>query len=289
MERKKTKQHIGGERIVILFLLPSIIGLLTFFIVPFLLSLYNALIDNPATRHFVGFANFVTVLQNGNFQMAVKNTALFTAICVPANLIVPLLLAMFLRQLKRLRNVMWLVFLLPLVIPSGSIVFFWEKTFGLNGWINALFFAQNPADLLNTHYALWIIVLIFIWKNSGYNMVLFFAGLNYIPKEYYECASIEGAGRVQTFFRITLIYLVPTIFLAFIMAFINSFKSFKDIYLLSGAYPSKSLYMLQHYLYNQFTAINYQKLASSSYIVTLAFVGIVAAMFVIQTRISRSL
>ncbi|MDR1532858.1 MAG: sugar ABC transporter permease [Clostridiales bacterium] len=284
----RAAKRIKGEGVLILLLLPSAAGLFMFYIAPFVISIYNAVIDNPVTKNFVGLKNFTDVLGSEAFRMAAGNTLTFMIICVPLNMVLPLVLAMLLTRAKTSRGFLWLIFLLPLVIPSGSMVFFWMKTFGLNGWINAVFFPQAPADWANTSAARLIIVFIFLWKNAGYNMVLFLAGLNMIPAEYYECAAIEGAGAWRQFRMITIVYLAPTLFLTFIMSFINSFKAFKEIYMLFGGYPHKSIYMLQHFMYNQFSAANYQKLAASSYIVTPAFVAIVFALFVLQRKISEN-
>jgi multiple sugar transport system permease protein len=115
-------------------------------------------------------------------------------------------------------------------------------------------------------------------------MVLFLAGLKFIPNEYYEYASVEGAGAVWKFFRITLVYLTPTTFLVFIMSIINSFKSFREIYLICGAYPHQSIYMLQHYMNNQFSALNYQRLTSASYILSAFIIALVFAMYYLQNK-----
>jgi len=285
---KKTRKKIKGNSVLFLLLLPSVLGLVVFYIAPFIVSIYNALIDNPVAKQFVGFKNFADVLQSASFRLAVKNTAIFTGVCIPLNLVFPFLLAMVLTYAKRARNFFWIAFLLPLVIPSSSMVTLWHYLFDLNGLINSVFFKNNPLDWLNTSAALPIIVFIFLWKNIGYNVVLFFAGLNLIPAVYYECASVEGAGAWRKFWMITLPYSAPAAFLAFVMAFVNSFKSFKEIYLLSGSYPNQSIYMLQTYMYNQFNNINYQKLAASSYIVTAGFVLIVLALFWTQKKISEN-
>ena len=132
-------------------------------------------------------------------------------------------------------------------------------------------------------------VLIFLWKNIGYNMALFISGLNNIPGQYYECASVEGAGRWWKFRRITLVYLAPTTFLVLIMSFVNSFKVFKEIYIMTGQYPPDSLYMLQHYMNNMFLSLNYSKLASAVYVLTTAIILIVGCMFRIEKRSSNRL
>jgi multiple sugar transport system permease protein len=167
-------------------------------------------------------------------------------------------------------------------------VFLWEKIFGINGLINALYFTDAPINWLNTSWSRSIIVFIFLWKNIGFNMIILFAGLKEIPKEYYENAMIEGANAWKKFCQITLIYLTPAMFLAFIMTFINSFRVFREIFMLSGQYPHRTIYMLQHFMYNQFQAINYQRLAASSYIVTAIFVLIVIIFYKMQKRLSKN-
>ena len=282
------KNRLGQDRLFFIMLLPSLVGVFMFFVLPFALSLQNALINNPVSRTFVGLKNFHDVFNNVAFQLALKNTIVFTMICIPLNMIVPLFLAILLKRITQLRNIFGVIFLLPLVIPSGSMVFFWERIFGLNGLLNGIFFTHNPINWLDTPFAMAIVILIFMWKNAGFNIILYVAGLNFIPKEYYECAAVEGAGAIKQFFKITLVYLTPTNFLVFMMSFINSFKGFKEIYLLSGNYPNSSIYLLQHYMYNQFSVANYQKLASSSYILTAGFVIIVIALFIFQKKATEN-
>ena len=269
--------------------LPSLVGLLGFYVIPFVLSISLAVVDNSVLWNFVWMQNFKEVLSSGAFQTALKNTGIFMALCVPLNMVMPLFIALLLNSTKSLKTSFGVIALIPLVIPTGSTVHFWQSLFGLNGLINSLLFPDNPVNWLNTDYARWIIVFIFIWKNAGYNMVLFLAGLTSIPKEYYECASLEGAGSMRRFFMITLVYLTPTAFLVLVMSIINSFKSFKEIYLLSGEYPHSSIYMLQHYMNNQFGASNYQKLASASYILSIFIIAMVLGLFLGQNKASRYL
>jgi multiple sugar transport system permease protein len=164
--------------------------------------------------------------------LGLKNTGIFMAICVPLNMALPLGMAMLLQKAGKLTSLFGLIFLLPLVIPSGSVAHFWRSVFGINGIINGAFFPDAPVNWLNTNLSRTLITGVFVWKNAGYNMILFLAGLKSIPQEYYEYASVEGVGALAKFFRITLVYISPTAFLVFIMSIINSFKSFKEIYLI---------------------------------------------------------
>lgn len=284
--RRLSKRALREEVLFLCLALPSLLGLVVFFAAPFGASLWLALVDNAVLGNFVGLENFAGVLQSGAFQLAAQNTLAFILICVPVNMLFPLGMAMLLRRAGRQKSLFGLFFLLPLVIPSGSIVHFWKSLFGVNGILNGAFFAAEPVNWVNSGYARAIITLVFMWKNAGYNMVLYLAGLEMIPREYYECASLEGAGSFKQFTGITLVYIAPASFLVFLMSVINSFKSFKEIWLLAGAYPHNSIYMLQHYMNNQFTALNYQKLSAASYILSAGIIVVAAALFRFQHRLS---
>ena len=200
------------------------------------------------------------------------------------NIIFPLAMALLLYKTTKMKSIFGLIFLLPLVIPSGSVAHFWKSVFGLNGIINGAFFPAAPVNWLDTEWCRTLITTVFIWKNAGYNMILFLAGLSAIPGEYYEYAAVEGAGAISKFFRITLVYITPTAFLVFIMSVINSFKSFKEIYLICGAYPHQSIYMLQHYMNNQFSAVNYQKLTSAAYVLSIFIIALVLMLYHLQNK-----
>jgi len=276
--------NLKDEGILLLLALPGFAGLLIFYVLPFLLSFYYTLLDNNITKNFVGLKNFIELFTSGAFTLGLKNTGIFMAICVPLNMLFPLAMALLLHQTGKLKSVFGLIFLLPLVIPSGSVAHFWKSVFGVNGLINGAFFPYSPVNWLDTDLSRTLITLVFIWKNAGYNMILFLAGLKSIPQEYYEYAAVEGAGAFNKFFRITLVYISPTAFLVFIMSIINSFKSFKEIYLICGAYPHQSIYMLQHYMNNQFSALNYQKLSSAAYVLSVFIIILVLLIYRAHNR-----
>jgi len=273
------------EMLFILLALPSFVGLVVFFLAPFVASLYLAMIDSPVGRNFVGLQHFTSTISNGAFRLALRNTLIFIALCVPLNMIVPLGVAMLLNKAGRFKELFGLFFLLPLVVPSASVVHFWQSLIGINGVVNGLFFRDAPINWLNTEWALWIILIIFMWKNAGFNIVLYQAGLNMIPKDYYEYAAIEGAGKWRQFRSVTIIYLTPTLFMVFLMSIVQSFRSFREIYLLAGSHPHQSIYMMQHYMNNLFDVLNYQRLAAAAYILAAGIVAAVLVMFFIQRRV----
>ena len=290
MKTKPKFLHYGTRRelLLITLALPSFIGVMVFFLIPFAMSLHMAVIDNPIGRNFVGLEHFARTFDNAAFQLGFRNTLRFMLFSVPFNMALALLIATLLQSTNNIiKNILSVCFLLPLVIPSGSMVHFWRSIFGFNGVINGLFFAYYPVNLLNTDHAMFVVAFIFIWKNIGFNIVLYLSGLSLIPKEYYEFASVEGAGKLAQFWHITFMYLVPTTFTVFFMSIILSFRAFREIFLLTGAHPHFSIYTLQHYMNNMFAALNYQRLASASYILTACIVLVVIAVFYIQRRVLR--
>lgn len=273
------------------FLAPSLAGFAIFFFIPFGVGFYYSLIDSPIDGTFVGFHNYIELLGNEVFRRAALNTLLFTAVSVPLNMLLSLLLAMLLNRNIWLRNWLRIGFLAPLVIPVASVVLVWQVLFdlngSLNGWLHALGYA--PKDWMESGMAFWVVVVVYLWKNVGYNMVLFLAGLQNIPADYYEAASIDGAGRFRQWRTITLVYLTPTAFFVFIMSIVNSFKVFRETYMIAGEYPQERIYMLQHYMNNMFKSLDYQKLTSAAFLMAAVIVVLVAVLFAVERRMARSL
>jgi len=284
----KLRRIFKHENGIYLFLLPSLLGVAVFYVAPFFISIYYALIDNAVNRRFVGFYNLINTWNNHAFALAVRNTIIFMSTSIPLNIILALIFALLLKPIKpAIRRVLMVFFLLPLVIPSGSVIFFWDRLLAINGMINRFwvpFFEVEPHNWLNTDFAMIFVVLIFIWKNVGFNIILFQTGLDFIPKDYYEYAAIEGAGKIRQFFMVTLVYLGPTFLLVFILSVVNSFKIFREIYLLTGTHPSLNIYLMQHFLNNQFANLNYQRMAAASFF-TFAFIFLlVAVLYHLQQR-----
>ena len=141
---------------------------------------------------------------------------------------------------------------------------------------------MEAIDWLNSPYCLLVIVVLFLWKNLGYNMILFMAALNNIPKELLEVADVEGASAAHKFFNIKLRYLSPTVLFVAILSIINSFKVFREIYLLTGNYPFDGLYMMQHFMNNTFSNLDYQKMSSAAVLMALVMVALIALLFKVE-------
>ena len=224
----------------------------------------------------MGLANFIGLFGNRAYLRGLANTLRFIGISAPLNLAVSLGIAMLVNRIIKRREWFSLVFLIPLVIPSGSMVFFWKTLFSYDGALNGLLvnLGIGKVNWLDSALALPVMILIFLWKNLGYNMILFLAGLGNIPKDYYEAAWMDNASSFQVFRHITIPCLLPTGILALIMSIINSFKIFREIYLITGNYPQEGIYTLQHFMNNMFLSLNYPRLTSAT-----ALLVVIIALF----------
>ena len=263
------------------FLCPSLLGVGVFFVVPFGVVVYYSLIDGVGTHEFVGIENFRRLLNNTAFQLAAKNTLHFSLMAVPLAVILALALAVMLETRIPLKSQFRTFFLSPMMVPVASVVLIWQVLFNYNGSANELLalFGQERIDWLLSEYAQIVVLLLFLWKNLGYNMILFMAALGNIPKELLEVADVEGASETYKFFCIKLRYLSPTVLFVTILSLINSFKVFREVYLLAGDYPYESLYMLQHFMNNTFKNLDYQKLSAAAVIMAVVMAAVILLLF----------
>ncbi len=266
------------------FLSPSLLGVGVFFILPFGVVVYYSLIDGVASHNFVLLENFRKLLSNSAFLLASKNTLLFSALAVPLAVVLSLMLALMLEARIPGKSTFRTFFLSPMMVPVASVVLIWQVLFNYNGTINELWLllGGQRIDWLQSDWNIYVVVMLFLWKNLGYFMILFMAGLANIPRELLEVADVEGASETYKFFAIKLRYLSPTVLFVTILSLINSFKVFREVYLLTGDYPLGRLYMLQHFMNNTFRSFDYQKLSAAAVIMAAVMVVLIALLFKIE-------
>ena len=257
---KKGKKELTA----FLFLLPSLTGVAAFVLLPFM-DVVRRSFFGAMNGQFEGFANYNTVLNNDAFRLAAKNTGRFLITCIPLLLLLSLLLSLLLYQQKKHSQFFKTSFLLPMAIPVASIALLWKLLFDEQGLLNRFLLSIGgmKIDFLNTDKAFLILVATYLWKNIGYDMVLWLTGLNGIDVELYEAASVDGAGGWEKFKFITIPKLLPTVHVIFILSFVNAFKVFREAYLISGDYPQEKIYMLQHLFNNWFLSLDIQKMCAA--------------------------
>ena len=268
---------------------PSFLGMLIFYIVPFGVVIYYSFIAGVVDSSFVGLKNYIAVFNNAAFRIAAKNTAVFSGLAVPLAVVLSLLLALMLEARIPGKSQFRTCFLSPMMVPIASIILIWQVLFHANGVVNEflLVFGADKINWLKSDYCMVVIVSLFLWKNLGYNMILFMAALNNIPKELIEAAELDGATGRYIFFHIKLRYLSPTVLFVTILSIINSFKIFREVYLLTGDYPYDGLYMLQHFMNNMFNHLDYQRLSAAAVFLAIVIVILVALLFLIENHFGK--
>ena len=193
---------------------------------PFLVVIYYSVVDSPINRQFVFFDNFVKLLQNSAFKQAAWNTITFSLTAVPLAIVLSLLLAIILEKNIPYKSNLRTIFLSPMMVPVASIILIWQVMFHYNGAVNELLamFGIDKIDWFKSQYSQIVVVLLFIWKNVGYNMILFMAALSNIPVDVIEVATLEGASKWQIFYKIKLRYLTSSILFVTLMSLINSLR-----------------------------------------------------------------
>lgn len=288
-KEKKPKMKFRDKIFPLACLTPSFIGVMIFFIVPFIVIIYYSMVDNPINKDFVFLDNFISVLKNTAFKKAAVNTLKFSAMAVPLAVVLGMGLAMLLDSRIPFVSQFRTSFLCPMMVPVASVVLIWQVIFHYNGTLNEILmkFGADRVDWLKSDKAMIVIVVLFLWKNLGYNMILFLSALNNISKDQLEVATLEGAGRWYKFVHIKLRHLSPTILFVAILSLINSFKVFREVYLLTGDYPYDSVYMLQHFMNNTFRSLDYQKLSAAAIIMALVIVVIIGILFIAENKLGE--
>ncbi|MDO4323920.1 MAG: sugar ABC transporter permease [Lachnospiraceae bacterium] len=260
---KNKKKDLAG----VLFLLPGLTGVIFFTLLPFA-EVVKRSFQSAVTAEWVGWKNYEEVFSNTAFRMAASNTLRFTFICIPLLVAVSLVLAVVLQKLKFGKNFLKSAFLVPVAVPAASVVLVWKVLFHSNGLLNGLIERLGGSRIgwMSSNAAFIVLVISYLWKNIGYDMILWMAGLAGIPNEIYEAARVDGAGEWRCFRSITLPNLLPSLYTITVLSFLNSFKVFREAWLVAGDYPHQSMYLLQHLYNNWFRELSFDKISAAAVI-----------------------
>ena len=276
---KRGKTAIIYKKPYLIFLIPSLAGIAVFYIIPYC-DIFRRAFFATSGKEFVGLGNFTDIITNEAFLLAIRNTGRFVVVYIPLLLILSFAIALYIYNRLSENTLLKTMFLAPMAIPVAAVVLFWKILFQKQGLLNALLAALdiNTIDWMNTGYAFWILVLSYVWKNLGYHIILWIAGLSMIPNNLYEAARIDGAESRQIFFRITLPNLKPMIFVVGVLALLNSFKVFREAYLVAGNYPNESMYLIQHLFNNWFRDLSLDKMAAASFLISIVLILLIFAL-----------
>lgn len=255
------------------FILPGLTGVLVFYLIPFG-DVVRRSFWRAAGNGFAGLDNYRQVFDNQAFRLAAVNTARFVLVCLPLLLVLSLGLAVLLQKQGAGRGLLKSAYLVPLAIPAASVVLLWHIVFDQTGVFNGILsvFHLDGRDWMNSDAAFWVLVFSYIWKNLGYDVILWLAGLLGIPESVYEAAKVDGAGEWKCFLYITLPNIRPVAFTVIILSFLNSFKVFREAYLVAGNYPQRKIYLLQHVFNNWFSDLSVDKMAAGSVLLCIVII-----------------
>ncbi|MCH7668417.1 MAG: sugar ABC transporter permease [Acidobacteria bacterium] len=280
----------SARRWWVVFLAPSLVLLLTFTVAPILaaglLSFFDwDLVTDP---EFVGVGNFVELAGDGQFRSALVHTLIFIAGYLPVVMFVGLGLALLMNRRSQLASVSRVVFFMPVVSAWVAVALMWKwmlnSRFGVINWLLGLVGIDGPQWLFERGWAMVSVIAVSVWKDAGFVMILFLAGLQAVPADCREAAFVDGATRWQTFWRITFPLLTPTVFLVSIILLINSFQVFEQVWILTGGGPLDSTtVVVQQIVKNAFSFGRMGYAAAMSWILFV----FIFAVTILQTRLQR--
>lgn len=271
---------------------PALAGFLVFYFMPFLITVWYSVSFGIGKREFVGFDNFRDLFANEMFLLAVKNTLRYMIVTVPVTLLGAMILAAVLQNAAKGVRFFQLSFLYPMIFPIASVVlgvqFLWGEAGIWNKVVELL--GGEARNWMDSPAAFWVLCILYCWRFTGYYVLIYFARLQMIPNEYYEYATLFGAGKIQSFRHVTWPMLIPTFIFTIILSVMNAFKCYREAFLLGGNYPDDSIYLLQHFMNNNFQNLNYQKISSAAVSIVAALLlaaGIGLVLYLIVRRGKR--
>ena len=252
---------------------PAVLGFLIFYVLPMGVTLWQSVSYGGI---FVGLENYRITFGNHMFWLAVGNTLRFLGVALPLILVIALGLALLLAEKFPGNRFFRLILLYPMLVPVAATVMVVQIFLGTRGVLNTFLiqWGFSRQDWIYSSWAFLILVLLYLWKNIGYAVILLLAGLAMIPREYMEMARMDGAGRWKCLCYIRLPLLGPMILFTALISLLNAFKCFREAILIGGNYPHESIYMLQHYMTNNFNNMNYMEISvTSTFIFLVIFIA----------------
>ena len=266
------KRKIGRKWAGAVFLVPSLLGVLLFVILPFG-DVVRRSFMTAVTKEAAGVKNYKIVFTNSAFLLAVKNTLKFTLVCIPLMVALGLAIALAMGSIRHMQAVKSL-YLFPLAMPTAAVAVVWKMVFYEKGFLNKYleqFGIGGGVDYIGSGAAFYVLAGTYIWKNLGYTIVLWLAGIMGVNGDMMEAARVDGAGKMQRVWYVLLPNLKGSLYIIVVISFLNSFKIYREAYLVAGAYPHDSIYMLQHLFNNWFVNLDLDKMAAAAVVCTMFF------------------
>ncbi len=277
-------RHIRVNKSAWGLLFPCLFGCLIFIFVPALISFFLSFTNYNLLNEikFVGFYNYFELFESKMFWLVLINTVVYSISVTVFATIIPVILASILYRKTKLNELMKTVYFIPFITPMIAIAMVWQWIFDPNiGFLHTVL-KSNLQWIYSPETAMIAIIIVSVWKLIGYNTILMLTGFASINSDLYEAAEVDGSNRINTFFKITLPLLTPTIFFVIVVTTISSFQVFDLIYLMTQGGPENSTNILVYWLYkNAFEYFNVGKASSLAYVLFV----VIAVLTLIQWKI----
>ena len=278
MKRNRRQALVG-----VALMLPSLIGVTFMTLCPLAKTILRSFFSGLGWGRFAGFKNFSGLINNEAFRLALRNTGRFYLIALPLIVILPLLMALVFSGDDRIDRVFKGTMYLTILLPTASLMTVISLMFSSGGLLSGaagLLFGVDADKLYDSDFAFILLVALFVYKYGGFNFLIYKIALARVPREYYEEAMISGAGRFRCAWYITLPSILPVFPVTLMLSLLNSYKIYREAYLIGGNYPDDSIYLVQHFISNNFINMNYGRLCAVTTLIVLAAVGLAAIVFV---------
>lgn len=281
--RNKNTWKNKRNRFFALLLLPSLTGVSVFVLLPFL-DVVKRSFSTAVTGQWAGLKNYGLIIHNQAFALAVRNTLRFTCIAIPLLVLLGFVIAVLLSMLitgdvgsersgTGTAGALKYFYLFPMAVPTAVVVLVWKMVFSGHGFLNLALtrlggcsglWGTVTTDYMASEASFYVLVASYLWKNTGYTVVLWMAGIMAVPGELLDAAQVDGANAWSCLFFITLPQLKGTLYTIVILSFLNSFKIYREAYLVAGSYPQQAIYLLQHLFNNWFVNLDFDKMAAAA-------------------------
>lgn len=258
----------------LLYMFPGVTGVFLFYIRPFVFVIRDAFSVNAVRYEWAGLRNFIELFSNHAFLLALSHTALIAAGGIVCMLPLALFLALLIDRHRYTNADTESILMMPFVLPAAAVAILAE-----------LLISQRVLY----RGSLWMVFLLFLWKYTGYFVLLFSEGLGHVPEELSESARMEGAGGLYLFFHVQLPFLSPAIFFSVLLSIMSSFRMFREVYLLYGDHPQESVYLLSHFLNNAMRKMNYPKMSAAAVVVEFLIMVVMFLLLYTEKQISNGL
>lgn len=296
---EKTKRHKTSAAIIrrnrrnaYLFLAPNFIGFFVFTLIPVVMALAYSFTNYDGNKRmdFVAFNNYIKLLNDSSFQIALKNTLIYTVGTVPFIIILSLLVSVLMNNGVKGASIYRAIMLFPHIASIIAVTVVWQFMYAKNGPINSLLrsfgFENPPTWLSDQKTALLAIMIMIVWKGIGYYMIVYLAGLKGIPADQYEAATMDGANAWDKLIHVTIPNLRPVTFYATIMCIINSFQVFTPIYVMTGGGPGRATSVLVLKIYeDSFKEYNFGYASAEAMILFLLILVVTLIQFYHNKRV----